>query len=59
MSWGSGPILIEKPEFPLALAREKYFERAGEACEVSQPTLSGGVKQLEDSFGIRKESVCL
>jgi len=46
------PILIDKLEFLLALAREKHFGRAAEACGVTQPTLSAGVKQLEDSFGI-------
>jgi DNA-binding transcriptional LysR family regulator len=44
--------LIEKLEFLLALAREKHFGRAAEACGVTQPTLSAGVKQLEDAFGI-------
>jgi DNA-binding transcriptional LysR family regulator len=44
--------LIDKLEFLLALAREKHFGRAAEACGVTQPTLSAGVKQLEDSFGV-------
>jgi DNA-binding transcriptional LysR family regulator len=44
--------VIDKLEFLLALAREKHFGRAAEACGVTQPTLSAGVKQLEDSFGI-------
>jgi DNA-binding transcriptional LysR family regulator len=44
--------MIDKLEFLLALAREKHFGRAAEACGVTQPTLSAGVKQLEDSFGI-------
>jgi len=44
--------LIEKLEFLLALAREKHFGRAAEACGVTQPTLSAGVKQLEDAFGV-------
>ena len=42
--------MIDKLEFLLALAREKHFGRAAEACGVTQPTLSAGVKQLEDSF---------
>jgi len=45
-------MLIEKLEFLLALAREKHFGRAAETCGVTQPTLSAGVKQLEDSFGV-------
>jgi DNA-binding transcriptional LysR family regulator len=44
--------VIDKLEFLLALAREKHFGRAAEACGVTQPTLSAGVKQLEESFGI-------
>src|SRR6478735_6372052 len=48
----SGRTLLEKLEFLLALAREKHFGRAAEACGVTQPTLSAGVKQLEESFGV-------
>jgi DNA-binding transcriptional LysR family regulator len=44
--------LIDKLEFILALAREKHFGRAAEACGVTQPTLSAGVKQLEDQMGV-------
>jgi DNA-binding transcriptional LysR family regulator len=44
--------LIDKLEFLLALARERHFGRAAEACGVTQPTLSAGVKQLEDTFGV-------
>jgi DNA-binding transcriptional LysR family regulator len=44
--------LIDKLEFLLALAREKHFGRAAEACGVTQPTLSAGVKQIEDGFGV-------
>jgi DNA-binding transcriptional LysR family regulator len=44
--------LIDKLEFILALAHEKHFGRAAEACGVTQPTLSAGVKQLEDTFGV-------
>ena len=48
----AGAALIDKLEFLLALAREKHFGRAAEACGVTQPTLSAGVKQIEDSFGV-------
>ena len=44
--------MIDKLEFLLALAREKHFGRAAEACGVTQPTLSAGVKQIEDGFGV-------
>src|ERR1700741_1191565 len=44
--------MIEKLEFVIALAREQHFGRAAEAVGVSQPTLSAGIKQLEDTFGV-------
>src|ERR1700742_4593454 len=44
--------LIDKLEFLLALARERHFGRAAEACGVTQPTLSAGIKQLEDALGV-------
>ena len=44
--------MIDKLEFLLALAREKHFGRAAEACGVTQPTLSAGIKQLEESMGV-------
>jgi DNA-binding transcriptional LysR family regulator len=47
-----GDFLIDKLEFLLALAQERHFGRAADACGVTQPTLSAGVKQLEESFGV-------
>jgi DNA-binding transcriptional LysR family regulator len=44
--------MIDRLEFIIALAREGHFGRAAEACRVSQPTLSGGIKYLEDMFGV-------
>jgi DNA-binding transcriptional LysR family regulator len=44
--------LIDKLEFLLALARERHFGRAAEACGVTKPTLSAGIKQLEESMGV-------
>ncbi len=44
--------MIDKLEMLLALAREQHFGRAAEACGVTQPTLSAGLKQLEESFGV-------
>jgi DNA-binding transcriptional LysR family regulator len=44
--------LIDKLDFLLALAREQHFGRAAEACGVTQPTLSAGVKQLEETLGV-------
>lgn len=36
----------------VAVAQEKHFGRAAEACFVSQPTLSVGVKKLEEQLGV-------
>jgi DNA-binding transcriptional LysR family regulator len=44
--------MIDRLEYIIALAREGHFGRAAEACRVSQPTLSGGIKYLEDMFGV-------
>ncbi|MFZ2100701.1 MAG: LysR family transcriptional regulator [Oricola sp.] len=44
--------MIDKLELFLALAREKHFGKAAEACNVSQPTLSTSIKQLEDQLGV-------
>jgi len=44
--------VIDKLEYILALAREKHFGRAAEACGVTQPTLSAGVRQLEQQMGV-------
>src|SRR5690242_21185462 len=49
---GTGSAVIDKLEFLMALARERHFGRAAESCGVTQPTLSAGVKQLEDTFGV-------
>ena len=44
--------MLEKLEFIIALARERHFGHAAEACGVSQPTFSAGIKQLEDKLGV-------
>jgi len=36
----------------MALAREEHFGRAADACGVTQPTLSAGIKQLESTLGV-------
>ena len=44
--------MIDKLEFLIALAHERHFGRAAETCGVTQPTLSAGVKQMEETFGV-------
>ena len=43
---------IRQLQYLSALAREKHFTRAAAACNVSQPTLSGRIRQLEQELGI-------
>jgi DNA-binding transcriptional LysR family regulator len=43
--------MLEKFEFLIALARERHFRRAAEQCGVTQPTLSAGIRALEETFG--------
>ena len=44
--------MIEKLELLLALAKERHFGRAAEACGVTQPTMSTSLKQLEEILGV-------
>ena len=44
--------MLDKLEFLLALARERHFGKAAEACRVTQPTLSAAIKSLEDQMGV-------
>jgi DNA-binding transcriptional LysR family regulator len=43
---------IRQLQYLAALAREKHFTRAAAACNVTQPTLSGRIRQLELSLGV-------
>ncbi|MDN2480041.1 DNA-binding transcriptional regulator OxyR [Vibrio astriarenae] len=38
-------------EYLVSLAEHKHFRKAAEACFVSQPTLSGQIRKLEDELG--------
>jgi DNA-binding transcriptional LysR family regulator len=44
--------LIQQLEYLMALARERHFGRAAESAGVTQPTLSAGIKQLEEMLGV-------
>ncbi len=44
--------MIDKLTYVLALAREEHFGRAAVACGVTQPTMSAGLKQLEETLGV-------
>ena len=43
---------IRQLQYLSALAREKHFTRAAQACHVTQPTLSGRIRQLEQELGV-------
>ncbi|WP_409433178.1 LysR substrate-binding domain-containing protein [Litorimonas sp. RW-G-Af-16] len=39
-------------DYICAVAEHKHFGRAADACHVSQPTLSGQIKKLEEQLGV-------
>jgi DNA-binding transcriptional LysR family regulator len=45
--------MIDKLEMFIALAKERHFGRAAEACGVTQPSLSSAIRQLEDQLGVQ------
>jgi DNA-binding transcriptional LysR family regulator len=45
-------MVIRHLRYLTALAQERHFARAAAICNVTQPTLSAGIKQLEESLGV-------
>ncbi|HCA26056.1 MAG TPA: LysR family transcriptional regulator [Betaproteobacteria bacterium] len=45
-------MTLTELRYMVAVARERHFGRAAAACFVSQPTLSMGVRKLEDALGV-------
>jgi LysR family hydrogen peroxide-inducible transcriptional activator len=43
---------LRQLQFLVALGETGSFSRAAEACHVTQPTLSAGIKELEDILGV-------
>ncbi len=46
-------MTLTELKYIVAVARERHFGRAAEACFVSQPTLSVAIKKLEDELGVQ------
>ncbi|KAA1424156.1 LysR family transcriptional regulator [Nocardioides antri] len=46
-------MLLRQLEYLTALAREGHFGRAAEACHVTQPALSAGIRKLESELDVQ------
>ena len=45
-------MTLTELRYIVALAQAQHFGRAAEMCHISQPTLSVGVKKLEEDLGV-------
>ncbi len=45
-------MILRNLRYLTALAREKHFARAAAVCDVTQPALSAGIKQLEEELDL-------
>ncbi len=46
-------MTLTELKYIVAIARERHFSRAADACFVSQPTLSVAIKKLEDELNVQ------
>ena len=46
-------MTLTELKYIVAVARERHFGRAADACFVSQPTLSVAIRKLEDELGVQ------
>ena len=49
----NAPMTLTELRYIVAVARERHFGRAAEACFVSQPTLSVAIKKLEEELDVK------
>ena len=47
------PVTLTELKYIVAVARERHFGKAADACYVSQPTLSVAIKKLEDELEVK------
>jgi LysR family transcriptional regulator, hydrogen peroxide-inducible genes activator len=45
-------VTLNELRYAVAVARERHFGRAAEACHISQPSLSVAVRKLEEELGV-------
>lgn len=45
-------MFVRQLMYLAAVARERHFARAAQSCHVSQPTLSTGIRKLEQELGV-------
>lgn len=46
-------MTLQQLEYVVAIYHHKHFQKAAEACRVTQPTLSLMVQKLEEEFGVK------
>ena len=46
-------MTLTELKYIVAVARDRHFGKAAEACHVSQPTLSVAIKKLEDELEVK------
>ena len=46
-------MTLTELKYIVAVARERHFGRAADACYVSQPTLSVAIKKLEEELEVK------
>lgn len=49
---GGYTMTLNELRYAVAVARERHFGKAADACHISQPSLSVAVRKLEDELGI-------